>query len=201
MTKKSRNARKQTDARVCSLPLFWLTHTHRYAPPLPQHPATHTNTDSNLYSLNPERHDCLWQNSEEVSSCLTLAYHQTLSPSFLTHTHTLCYISVTLSTPRTPRGMRSREREREKKGDSALGEKLIHVSGIDVGASSWQRRLVFSPGAFCGNLFWGSWTLMLHLMNACRNRRDFSATCHSAGARQESHNATHVLRNKEMFDA
>lgn len=67
--------------------------------------------------------------------------YTSISPSTVTllldtHTHTHCYISVTLSTPRTPRGMRSREGEREKKGDSALGEKLIHVSGIDVGASS-----------------------------------------------------------------
>lgn len=53
-----------------------------------------------------------------------------------THTHTNTHISVTLSTPRTPRGMRRGEEKKKKKGNSALGEKLIHVSGIDVGASS-----------------------------------------------------------------
>lgn len=139
---------------VLSLPLFasfQLPHTRAHA-------RTCTCTESNLYSLNPEMPDWLWQNSE-VSSCLTLVYHQTLSPSSLTHTHihtgrqalppphTRMHFSFLSSChpPATSTG---------EKHYSALGNKLIHVLGIDSGSSQKASDSVDAllPRGFYENL-------------------------------------------------
>lgn len=112
--------------------------------------------------------DWLWQNSE-VSSCLTLVYHQTLSPSSVTHTHTqagasssthmhaLCF-SVILSPPCHEHRGKTLFSFREQI-NSCVGDRLWELAG-----SVWQCWCS-SPQSILWKFDFGSWTLMLHLVN------------------------------------